>query len=196
VNRTDDLAAELNPHSGRILVADDDPMNRSLFQRLLQAQGHEVLLAEDGQQALERACVDKPDVILLDVLMPRLNGLEVCRRLKADRATAPIPILMITGSDDREMRIQGVAAGADDFLAKPFDQEELVLRVRNAAVRKHLFDELAKKYAELRSMAELRDDLTCLLDADTEALAAQIRPPAEDATTPSANVGGGDHGAH
>jgi len=196
VNRSDDHAAEVGPRCGRILVAEDDELNRNLFRRLLKAQGHEVLLAEDGQQALERAFADKPDVILLDVMMPKVNGFEVCRRLKADPATAPIPILMITGSGEREVRIKGVAAGADDFLTKPLDQEELVLRVRNATFRKHLFDELAKKYAELRSMAELRDSLTRMIDADTEVLASQLRPPAEgDGKLPD-NAKGGDHGAH
>ena len=196
MNRTDDHAAERNPRCGRILVADDDEMNRRLFQRLLTAQGHEVFPAEDGQQALERAFADKPDVILLDVMMPKVNGFEVCRRLKAAPATAPIPILMITGSEEREVRIRGMAAGADDFLTKPIDQEELLLRVRNAVFRKHLFDELAKKYAELRSMAELRDSLTRMIDADTEVLAAQLRPPVDSDVSRPANAQGGDRGAH
>jgi CheY-like chemotaxis protein len=196
VNRIDDHAAAVSPRRGRILIAEDEPMNRSLFQRLLKSVGHEVLLAKDGQQALEMACADQPDVILLDVMMPKLNGIEVCRRLKADPLTAPIPILMITGSDERAMRIKGVAAGADDFLTKPIDHEELVLRVRNAVFRKQLFDELAKKYAELKTMAELRDSLTRMLDADTEVLASQIQPQAQDAVGRPGSAQGGDHGAH
>lgn len=196
MNRIDDQAAAVSARRGRILVAEDEPINRSLFQRVLKAQGHEVLLAEDGQQALEMACADQPDVILLDVMMPKLNGIEVCRRLKADPATAPIPILMITGSDERAVRIEGVAAGADDFLTKPVDHEELVLRVRNAVIRKQLFDELAKKYAELKTMAELRDSLTSMLDADTEVLASQIQPQAPDAVRLPDRAQGDDHGAH
>ncbi len=193
--------AGVGARRGRILVADDDDLIRRLFRNVLLADGHEVLLAEDGQQALEKARADRPDVLLLDVQMPRLSGLEVCRQLKADPVTAPMPILLITGQASREERIAGVAAGADDFLTKPVDHEEMVLRVRNAAYRKHLYDELAEKYAELKAMAELHASLTSLIDADTEALAAQLSPQTHAQRTVPDGLGqvpqeGGDHGAH
>lgn len=165
---------------GRVLVADDESLNRQVLGKILMDQGYEVSLAEDGVQALDRVTADKPDVILLDVLMPRLDGFEVCRRLKADPETAPIPILIVTALEERADRIHGVSAGADDFLSKPIDREELVLRVRNAIYRKHLYDELARKYAELKAMKELRESLTSLIDADTEALSTMMRKEAHE----------------
>jgi len=203
LNRVDDPASALGACRGRILVADDDEMIRKLFRDVLQSAGHEVILAEDGQQALEKVLTARPDVILLDVMMPKLNGFEVCRRLKADPATASIPILLVTGMGEREKRIEGVAAGADDFLLKPVDYDELVLRVRNAAYRKQLYDELADKYAELKAMAEVRDSLTQLIDVDTEMLASQMDPQAQVARAAEsipAGTGqvpqkGGEHGA-
>ena len=137
-------------------------------------------------------------------MMPGMNGYEVCRRLKADSRTAPIPILIVTSLADRADRIRGVASGADDFLTKPIDREELVLRVRNSVYRKQLYDELQCKYRELRAMAELRQSLTHLIDADTETMAdllgqrlqqerpAEGRPDTEGASRQE----GSEHGAH
>jgi CheY-like chemotaxis protein len=160
---------------GRILVVDDESLNRQVLGKILEGQGYQVTFAVDGLQALEQVAAAPPDVILLDVMMPRMDGFEVCRRLKADPATMPIPILIVTALDARADRVKGVSAGADDFLSKPIDPEELALRVRNAVYRKQLYDELASKYAELKAMKELRESLTSLIDADTEALSSMMR---------------------
>jgi CheY-like chemotaxis protein len=160
---------------------------------LLEAQGHEVLLAEDGQQALDQAIAHRPDVMLLDINMPKMTGIEACRRLKAHPSTAPIAIIIITGLGKRADRINGVAAGADDFLTKPIDREELFLRIRNALHRKHLYDELEKKYTELKAEVELRESLTSMIDADTDAVSALLRPQAQRRQIPDgiADSGGG-----
>ena len=178
---------------GRILVADDEEKNRRLLHDILETQGHEVVLAEDGQQALEKAFAESPDVILLDVMMPKLDGYEVCSRLKKDSRSAPIPVLMITVLTARADRIKGVAAGADDFLSKPIDREELVLRVRNAVYRKRLYDELQNRCRELQAMAELRESLTSLINADTDALAFAMR---QRERADGDSQGGGDRGAN
>src|SRR5262245_14000591 len=114
--------------TGRILVVDDDENNRMLLVDILEAKGHEVREAEDAEAALPMVAARTPDVLLLDVMMPRMDGFEVCRRLKADRATDSIPILLITALTDRKDRLTGIEAGANDFLNKPIDRADVVLR--------------------------------------------------------------------
>ena len=187
---------------GHVLVVDDEPANRELLSDLLQARGHRVTQATDGTDALQKAATSLPDVVLLDIMMPGMDGFEVCRQLKADPRTAPIPVLIVTAMAERSDRIKGVAAGADDFLTKPIDREELVLRVRNALYRKHLYDELANKYAELKAMAELRNSLTNMINAETDALSVLMRDrlqpdrPAEGKPDRAHANEGSKHGTH
>lgn len=128
-------------HKGRILVVDDERLNRTLLRSLLQAAGYQVTEAEDGEQALRQIGTEDPDVVLLDVMMPGLDGYTVCRRIKENQATAHLPILIVTALNDREARLEGIGAGANDFLTKPIDRQEVLLRVQNAVYAKHLFDE-------------------------------------------------------
>lgn len=166
-----DIAEKRLKGVGRVLIADDDAAQRNLLRVLAEKAGHHVIEAADGEQALKLAMSERPDVVLLDVMMPGLNGFEVCRQLKADPGTAPIPVLLVTSLADREDRIDGMRAGADDFLTKPVCGEEVSLRIRNAVYTKQLFDELEEKYRKLRDMADLRDRLTRMILDDTEALA-------------------------
>lgn len=152
----DDSQAILIGQTGRALVVDDEEQNRELLRDLLEAQGHEVIEAENGKQALQKVMENPPDVILLDVMMPGLNGFEVCRRLKADPKTAPIPILLVTVLTDRSDRLAGIEAGANDFLSKPIDREDLLPRVRNAIYTKRLFDQMQES-AEERIEASLEE---------------------------------------
>lgn len=115
--------------TARILVVDDIEANRRLLQAKLEAQYHTVLLAENGQQALEVARREHPEIILLDVMMPGMDGYEVCRRLKADPATSYIPVVMVTALSDMEDRVKGLEAGAEDFLTKPVDDFLLNSRI-------------------------------------------------------------------
>jgi DNA-binding response OmpR family regulator len=140
--------------SGNILIVDDEEKNRKLLSVLMQAQGYQTDEASDGEQALARVREKEPDVILLDVMMPKMDGFEVCRRLKGSPDTAHIPILMVTMLTDRADRLTGIKAGADDFLSKPVDFEETILRVRNALYTKHLFDENISYQKELEKMVE------------------------------------------
>jgi two-component system, OmpR family, response regulator MprA len=112
----------------RILVVDDEPAVREAVERALRLEGHDVLLAADGVDALEALGVRPPDAVVLDVLMPRVDGLELCRRLRGrgDRT----PVLMLTARDAVSDRVAGLDAGADDYLVKPFALEELLARVR------------------------------------------------------------------
>src|SRR5215217_421362 len=109
----------------RVLVVDDLENIRVLFQRLLAADGHDIVCAGDGIAALEAVYRHQPDVILLDVTMPMMDGLEVCRRLKADPATRLTPIVLVTGRADLSDRLRGIEAGADEILEKPVNPSEL-----------------------------------------------------------------------
>jgi CheY-like chemotaxis protein len=128
--------------NGRILIVDDDEQNRSLLRDPLEARDFEIVEAENGEQALQRVAERLPDAILLDVMMPGMDGFEVCRRLKKDPRTAPIPVLIVTALSERKERMVGIAAGANDFLNKPVDLQDLILRVRNAVQTRHLFLQL------------------------------------------------------
>ena len=131
--------------TARILVVDDIEANVRLLQAKLSAEYYDVLTASDGVTALAMAAADQPDVILLDVMMPGLDGFEVCRRLKSDALTRHIPVVMVTALDGREDRITGLEAGADDFLTKPLDDLMLFARVRSLTRLKATTEELRKR---------------------------------------------------
>ncbi|MFZ4394371.1 MAG: response regulator [Kiritimatiellia bacterium] len=156
----------LESRPGRILVADDEAKNRELLRDILEAQGYEVSFAEDGQQALDTAFADPPDVVLLDVMMPKFDGYEVCRQLRQDSRTAHLTILMITALRDRADRLKGIQAGANDFLAKPIDAEEIRLRVKNALHAKRLYDRVQDALVQLKALENLRDNLTHMIIHD------------------------------
>ena len=132
----------------RILVIDDDEQLGAALRRALAYEGYEVALARDGVDGLRQALEQHPDLIVLDVLMPGLDGFEVCRRL---RAGGDVPVLMLTARDDVADRVQGLDAGADDYLVKPFAVDEFLARVR-ALLRRRSADGLASllRFADLR----------------------------------------------
>jgi putative two-component system response regulator len=147
----------------RVLVADDTDSVRTLFQKLLTADGHEVISAEDGIEALDAIQKYHPDVILLDVGMPGIDGIEVCRRLKSDPATRLTPVVLVTGLSDLSDRIKGIEAGADDFLSKPVHPHELRARVVSLSRMKQLIDALDSAEAAFLALAltiEARDPMT------------------------------------
>jgi putative two-component system response regulator len=113
-----------------VLVVDDVAANRELLEEHLVQLGYDVRQARDGYEALDAVTAEEPDLILLDVNMPRLDGIAVCERLKAHPIRRLIPIVILTASQDRETRLRGIAAGADDFLSKPFDAKELLVRTK------------------------------------------------------------------
>jgi putative two-component system response regulator len=151
------------PRRSRVLVVDDTESIRTLFHRLLSNDGHEVTLASDGEGALEAVRTHPPDVVLLDVSMPGPDGLEVCRRLKADPVTRFTPIILVTGQSELQDRIRGIEAGADEFLAKPVHPHELRVRVRSLSRLKHLLDALDSAEAAFMALGltiEARDPYT------------------------------------
>ena len=133
-----------------ILAVDDLPQNLRLLQAVLEPRGYDVVLAASGEEALEVLSSCAVDLVLLDVLMPGMDGYEVCRRIRADDATAYLPVIMITASGDEE-RVRAIEAGADDFVTKPLHQGELMARVASLARVKRYQDTIATQAAELAS---------------------------------------------
>ena len=162
--RKNALPLACDPESpSRILVVDDLPENVALIRAHLTMNGYDVVEADDGEEALRQVAGQRPDLILLDVMMPLLDGYEVCRRLKRDPATILIPIVIVTALSDQEDRLRGIEAGADDFLTKPFDRTELLARVRSLLRVKRYTDELDHAETVIGSLAlgvEAKDPYT------------------------------------
>jgi adenylate cyclase len=133
----------------RILVVDDHPQNVKLLADLLSVKGYDVITAASGGEALDKVTNAQPDLVLLDVMMPELNGYEVCQRIRANPETAVLPVVMVTALDPREERVKGLEAGADDFLTKPINQPELLARVRSLLRIKWLYDTVQTQSRQL-----------------------------------------------
>jgi len=147
----------------RILVVDDDALIRQFLEDQLTGEGYLVSTARDGEEALAKVAADSPDLILLDVMMPKVDGFEVCRRLKSDERTILIPVVMVTALTATDQRIKGIEAGADDFLSKPYNRLELFTRVRSLLKLKRHTDELENAETVLFSLAlsvEAKDPYT------------------------------------
>lgn len=147
----------------KVLVVDDHPASRMTAVALLTVDGYEVLEADGGAAALSRVAESDPDLILLDVMMPGMDGFEVCRRLKQDEQTRLTPVVFVTALNDRRARVRGIEAGGDDFLTKPFDQLELSARVKSLIRQKRLNEDLDHAGQVLFSIArtvESRDPNT------------------------------------
>ena len=127
----------------RILIVDDDECNSKLLETLLHAEGYATLTARNGREALAVAAAEQPDLILLDVMMPDMDGFATVEHLKANPATQPVPVIMITSLDDRESKQRALESGAEEFLTKPFDRADLRVRVRNLLRLKEYGDFLA-----------------------------------------------------
>jgi adenylate cyclase len=134
----------------KVLVVDDTPHNVKLLADLLAVKGYEVNTAVDGEKALASLAADRPDIVLLDIMMPGLSGYDVCRRIRADPETALLPVVLVTSLDPQQERVKGIEAGADDFLGKPINQAELFARVRSLLRIKSLQDEVKVQAAALK----------------------------------------------
>ena len=158
--------------SARILVVDDNPLNLRMLADWLATEHYVVNTATDGFEALAKIAAERPDIVLLDVVMPELNGFEVCRRIKADPTMADIPVIMVTALSDVDDLVRGFDAGADDFVTKPFNFDALMARVRSQLRRKRHYERIVEE--------SLVDPLTCAFnrryfDAHAPRMAARCR---------------------
>jgi diguanylate cyclase (GGDEF)-like protein len=166
------MTSVAEPTPATVLVVDDEPANRKLLEALLASEGYRTTTAATGEQALELITADPPDLILLDVMMPGMDGYQVAAALKSDPRTSNIPVIMLSALSDRDARVRGLTAGAEDFLTKPVDKCELWPRVRNLLRLKELSDRLEGQNAVLEAQVQARtadlhqlahyDALTCV----------------------------------
>lgn len=156
-------------YKSTILIVDDEAFGRQTLGTLLEANQYTLAFASNGQEALTQAANLSPDLVLLDVMMPDMDGFEVCRRLRADPNLAEVPVIMVTALDDRESRLQGIEAGADDLVTKPFDPVELRGRVRTIT-RLNRYRRLLSSRDVLRAIFDGLDNGLLLLDRDSRVL--------------------------
>lgn len=144
-------------HKGTILIVDDEPVGRDVLEALLAPQGYSLAFASNGPETLQKAAELIPDLILLDVMMPDMDGFEVCHHLRADSVLVDVPIILVTALDDRDSRLRGIEVGADDFVTKPFDRIELRTRVR-AITRLNRFRRLLVERSKFDWVVDQADD--------------------------------------
>lgn len=154
---------DVDAPSAVILVADDDSLTRDILGAVLGDRGYRVESVSDGQAAIERVGQGGVDLVLLDILMPRLNGLEACRLLKSMSGDAFLPIVLVTVKTDTSSRVEGLRIGADDYVCKPFDEEELVARIEAMLRVKRLHDQVARARTKLEQLS-MHDELTGLFN--------------------------------
>jgi two-component system cell cycle response regulator len=147
-----------------VLIADDEPLGQETLAALLSPLGYQLIFASNGGEALRLATITPPDLILLDVMMPGMDGFEVCRRLRDYAPLADVPVIMLTALDDRESRLRGIEAGADDFISKPYDRVELRARVRTIT-RLNRYRRLVSERAKFEWVVEHSDDGYLVVDA-------------------------------
>jgi signal transduction histidine kinase len=152
--------------AGRVLVVDDNEQNLALIRAQLELAGYVVSTATSGGAGLAAAAADRPDLIVLDVMMPELDGYEVCQRLRADAATASTPIVMLTALHERADKLRALETGADDFLSKPVDRAELLARVRSLVRQKRLLATVEQERATLDAVMASMTDGLLVVDAD------------------------------
>ena len=144
--------------SSRSLIVDDNQQNCELLDAYLADEGYQIEMVYDGQQTLDAVARQQPDLILLDIMMPRLSGYEVCHRLKSSEETRTIPILMITALAEMSDIEKGIDAGADDFLTKPINKLELITRVRSLLRVRHLTNDYERLLEHVRNVESQRDE--------------------------------------
>lgn len=145
---------EIDLTGSRVLIADDNEQNRELLDAYLADEGYKILMANDGQQTVDAVAEHQPDLILLDIMMPRMSGYEVCEQLKANPEQRDIPVLMVTALNEMGDIEKAVNSGCDDFLTKPVNQLELKTRVRSLLKVRHLSSERDRLLAYLEEMEQ------------------------------------------
>jgi two-component system, OmpR family, alkaline phosphatase synthesis response regulator PhoP len=148
----------IEPRRQKILIVDDEAPMRELLQESLASEGYDLFTATDGRDALNQVLRQAPDLIIMDIRMPRLDGVTLCKALRVQKETQAIPIIILTALASRDRLEECMAAGADDFIAKPFDVVELRIRVRAMLKLKHVSDEVDRLQKYILTLRELRGE--------------------------------------
>jgi len=160
-----------------LLIVDDEGRNIRLLKAMLMARNFDLLEATQGEEALRIVSETPPDLILLDVMMPRMDGFEVCRRLKQDEKTRDIPVIMVTALSEKQHRVKAMEVGADDFLSKPVDLTELTVRVKSLLRIKSYHDDLFNSYQEIAAKNEKLEESQKVKDGLTHMIIHDLRNP-------------------
>ena len=157
---------DLKQVTGKVLIVDDEKKNQDVLKDILESEGHETKIAENGKQALKFVKEFNPNLILLDIIMPGMNGFEVCEILKNDSDTVNIPIIIVTSLDSPQDQLKGIDAGANDFLTNPISLQNVILRSRNFIYSHKLYNRVLNNYKKLEELEKLRDNLTHMIVHD------------------------------
>ncbi len=158
----------------KVLIVDDEAASLEVVEALVAAEGYQTLCAADGQTALKMVEEQRPDIVLLDIVMPQMNGLEACHRIKTNPLSYATPVIMITALNSQEEKIKAIRAGADDFITKPFDRLQLSARLKSLLRLKIIHDRLDSNLATLREMQREREELMARAVKDIEQPIATI----------------------
>ena len=178
-SNAENSALQETENPGVVLIVDDIAANVRLLNGILRVAGYDTISATSGLEALEKLGEQIPDVVLLDVMMPGMDGFEVCRRIRASREYSHLPVVMVTALQSTEDRVQAIEAGADDFLTKPVEAVEVTARVKSLVRVKRQREALDKAYRELQRAESMRDSLTEMLVHDLRTPLTTIIGPLE-----------------
>lgn len=176
----------------RTLIVDDDPVSARVVAKCLERAGHQVTIRTDGRSGLEAALAEPPDLIILDVMMPGMDGLEVCSALRAAEVTRDVPVIFVSACGELGDRVSGLDHGADDYLVKPIVPDDLLARVRAALRTKMLQDELHQALTELRQVGQNRQELVSMLAHDIRGLLGAVSSAVEMARLDLDDLGARD----
>jgi len=152
----------------KVLIVDDEMANLELAEALITQEGYQALIATDGERALQIVQESRPDIIMMDIVMPKMNGIEATRKIKTNPSSYAIPVVVVTALNSTEDKIKAIQAGADDFISKPFDRHELSARLRSLLRLKAIHDRLEGSIGALREMQKAREALLARAAQDVE----------------------------
>ncbi len=152
----------------KVLVVDDEPANLELAEALINAEGYQIVTASDGEAGVEMVRDQKPDIVMMDIVMPKMNGIEACRKIKTNPLSYATPVVMVTALNSPEEKLKAIKAGADDFISKPFDRMELSARLRSLLRLKAIHDRLETSLVSLKEMQRAREELLARAAKDVE----------------------------
>lgn len=152
----------------KVLIVDDELANLELAQALIIQEGYQTILATDGEIACQMVRQENPDIVMMDIMMPKMNGIEACRKIKTNPLTYSVPIIIVTALNSQEEKIKAIKAGADDFISKPFDRLELSARLRSLLRLKAIHNRLETSIGALKEMQHEKEELMVRAAKDIE----------------------------